>query len=61
LSDRLQYDAPVEPHRLLSVDPTDVEYVVGRRHPTFRKAGIVDGGDWDTVGNRVESNELDRR
>ena len=60
LSNRVRYDAPVEPYRLLRVDPADVEYAVGRWHPMFREAGVVDDGDWDQTDVRFEEMDVYR-
>lgn len=53
----VQYDAPVEPYKLLSVDPAAIEAVVEFHEPKFRNAGRVVGGDWDDPDGRFA--ELD--
>ena len=60
LANRVRYDAPVEPYRLLRVDPDDVEYVVGSGQPMFRDAGRVVGGDWDQSDRRFEETDVFR-
>lgn len=60
LANRLRYDAPVEPYRLLSVDPDSIEYVVEFDAPKFRVAGDVAGGDWDRTDVRFEEMDIYR-
>lgn len=56
----LRYDAPVEPYRLLHVDPADVEFVRGFPIAQFRNAGAVVGGDWDCTDQRFEDLDVYR-
>lgn len=59
-TNRLRYDAPVEPYRLLSVDPERIERVVEFAPPKFRFAGEVAGGDWDRTDDRFEDMDVYR-
>lgn len=55
-----RYDAPIEPYRLLDVDPDDIEYAVELTKPKFRYAGEVVGGDWDVLDTRFEDMDVYR-
>lgn len=44
----LRYVAPIDPYRLLRVDPAAIERYPGSfPKPKFQYAGVVVGGDWD--------------
>lgn len=49
LRNRLRYDAPPHPYRLVAVDPARIERVAAEARPMYRHAGVVRGGDWDLV------------
>ena len=57
---RLRYDAPPEPYRLLRVDPAEVRGMAGRDRPMYRAAGVVEGGDWDRVDERFADTDVYR-
>lgn len=59
-TNRLRYDAPMEPYRLLPVDPHSIEYVVEFDSPKFHLAGEVAGGDWDRTDARFEDMDVYR-
>ncbi|WP_336035090.1 hypothetical protein [Halobacterium yunchengense] len=59
-ANRVRFDAPVRPYRLLDVDPHDVEYVREFEGPKFRHAGLVAGGDWDRTDLRFEEMDVYR-
>lgn len=48
------YDAPIEPYRLIDVDPDHIEYVRQFPESKFRHAGVVTDGDWDRTDTRFE-------
>lgn len=60
LRNRLRYDAPTHPYRLLWVDPAEIEFVAGDARPMYREAGVVRGGDWDLVDERFEDTDVYR-
>ncbi|WP_232702085.1 hypothetical protein [Halobacterium wangiae] len=60
LANRVRYDAPIDPYRLIEVDPHDIEHVVGRRQPMFRDAGQVVAGNWDQTDLRFEEMDVYR-
>jgi len=60
LSNRMRYDAPPDPYRMVSVDPSDVEHTAEFRAPKFRRAGRVAGGDWDQSVERFEDYDVYR-
>lgn len=60
LANRVRYDAPIEPYRLLRVDPDDIEYTCAREQPMFREAGAVVDGDWDELDRRFEETDVFR-
>lgn len=47
IANAYRYDAPVEPYRLLQVDPDDIDSVRTFKVAQFRNAGAITGGDWD--------------
>lgn len=59
-ANRVVYDAPIEPYRLLEVDPDRIEYVCQLRDSKFRHAGVVTGGDWDRTDTRFEDLDVYR-
>ncbi|MFC3476440.1 ParB N-terminal domain-containing protein [Halobacterium litoreum] len=59
-TNRLRYDAPPEPYRLISVDPARIERVVEFDPPKFRVAGEVAGGDWDRGDDRFAEMDVYR-
>lgn len=60
VANAVRYDAPVDPYRLLWVDPDDIERVRGTRAAQFRNAGAVLGGDWDRTDTRFEDLDVFR-
>jgi hypothetical protein len=60
LRNRLRYDAPPAPHRLVEFSPARIERVVGDARPMYRRAGVVRGGDWDLVDERFEDTDVYR-
>lgn len=56
----VRYDAPIQPYRLVSVDPTAIEYVKIHPEPMFRNAGRVVDGNWDQVDDRFEEMDVFR-
>ncbi|SEV90716.1 ParB N-terminal domain-containing protein [Halobacterium jilantaiense] len=60
LRNRLRYDAPPDPYRLVHVDPADVQGMVGRDRPMYRAAGVVEDGDWDRVDERFDDTDVYR-
>jgi hypothetical protein len=54
LRNRVRYDAPPDPDRLLVVDPDRIERVAEASVSKFRLSGVVRGGDWDQTDDRFE-------
>lgn len=57
---RIRYDAPPRPYRLVEVDPDDIEYVAELPGPRYRHAGVVVGGDWDLTTDRFADMDVYR-
>ena len=49
---RLRYEAPIQPYRMIHVDPDQIEYTAELHDAKFRLAGVVAGGDWDQSNTR---------
>ena len=60
LQNVLRYDAPPHPYRLVRVDPTEVQRMVGRDRPMYRAAGVVEAGDWDRTDERFDDTDVYR-
>lgn len=60
LTNRLRYDAPPEPYRLIEVDPASVERIVPVPGPKYTNAGAVVGGDWDRTNERFDETDVFR-
>ncbi len=60
VANRWRYDAPPDPYRMISVDPSNVEYVRPSNAPKFRRAGRVAGGNWDRTDDRFEDLDVYR-
>jgi hypothetical protein len=60
LANRLRYDAPPAPYRLIEVDPATIERIVPVPGPKFTNAGAVVGGDWDRTDERFEETDVFR-
>jgi hypothetical protein len=60
LANRLRYDAPPAPYRLIEVDPAAVGRVAPTAGPKFKYAGVIVGGDWDLTGERFEETDVFR-
>lgn len=56
----VRYDAPIEPYRLIRVDPAEIEVARETGVPKFRIAGTVVGGDWDRTDSRFEDYDVFR-
>ena len=56
----VRYDAPIDPYRLLRVDPDDIERISSTMVSQFRTAGAVVGGDWDRTDRRFEDLDVYR-
>jgi len=54
LSNRLKYDAPPDPYRLIDVDPQRIVHNDPLPRPRFKDAGRVVGGNWDRDRDRFE-------
>lgn len=59
-ANRLVYDAPIDPDRMLHVDPGQIEYTTESPVAKFRLAGTVVGGDWDRTDTRFEEYDVYR-
>lgn len=59
-ANRVRYDAPIDPYRLIDVDPNDIEHLVEFKRPKFHAAGRVVGGDWDRTDRRFEDLDVYR-
>lgn len=59
-ANRLAYDAPIDPYRMLHVDPDQIEYTAESHVAKFRNAGAVVGGDWDRTDIRFEEYDVYR-
>lgn len=59
-ANRLAYDAPIDPDRMLHVDPGQIEYTAESSVAKFRLAGTVVGGDWDRTDTRFEEYDVYR-
>lgn len=60
LQNVLRYDAPPRPYRLVQVDPTRIQGMVGRDRPMYQAAGVVEDGDWDLVAERFDDTDVYR-
>ena len=56
----VRYDAPIEPYRLIRVDPADIKVARESPEAKFRLAGAVVGGDWDRTDRRFENYDVYR-
>lgn len=59
-ANEVRYDAPIEPYRLIRVDPADVESVREFALAKFRLAATVVGGDWDVTDRRFTDMDVYR-
>ena len=60
LANRLRYDAPPKPYRLIEVDPASIQRIVPVPGPKYTNAGAVVGGDWDRSDERFEETDVYR-
>lgn len=60
VANRVRYDAPPDPYRMVSVDPSEIRHVAEFAPPKFRRAGRVAGGDWDRTEERFEDRDVYR-
>ena len=60
LRNRLRYDAPPEPYRLIRIDPTAVDRGVRSGVAKYTLAAVVADGDWDRGDYRFEDFDVFR-
>lgn len=56
LANRLRYDAPPKPYRLIEVDPASIQRIVSG--PKYTNASAVGGGDRDRSDERFEETDV---